>query len=76
MEIESIRLIKNWKAFALTFYMIIKWAKRRGVKITTIFKFLNFDAVYTQSKAYLSDGIDRESLSISAQDFLRMITDS
>ena len=73
------------KTFALTFYMIIKWAKSRGIQITTIFKFLNFTAVFTQSKAHLSDGIDREctfqiqtsnSLSISAQGFLRMNTDS
>ena len=56
--------------------MIIKWAKSRGIQITAIFKFLNFAAVLTQSKAHLSDGIDREctfqiqtsnSLSISAQ---------
>ena len=73
------------KTFALTFYMIIKWVKSRGIQITTIFKFLNFTAVFTQSKAHLSDGIDREytfqiqtsnSLSISAQDFLGMNTDS
>ena len=65
--------------------MIIKWAKSRGIQVTTIFKFLNFTAVFTQSKARLSDGIDRKftfqtetsnSLSISAQDFLRMIRDS
>ena len=73
------------KTFALNFYMIIKRAKWRGIQITTIFKFLNFTAVFTQSKAHLSDGIDREctfqiqtsnSLSISAQVFLRMNTDS
>ena len=73
------------KAFSLTFFMIIKWAKSRGIQITAIFKFLNFAAVLTQSKAHLSDGIDREctfqiqtsnSLSISAQVFLRMNTDS
>ena len=65
--------------------MITKLAKSRGIQITTIFKFLNFTAVFTQSKAHLSDGIDREcnfkiltsnSLSISAQAFLRMNTDS
>ena len=69
----------------LTFYMIIKWTKSRGIQITTVFKFLNFTTVFTQSKAHLSDGIDREctfqiqtsnSLSISAQVFLRMNTDS
>ena len=73
------------KIFALAFYMIIKWAKGRGLEITTIFKFLNFTAAFTQSKAHLSDGIDREytfqiqtsnSLSISAQGFLHMNTDS
>ena len=60
--------------------MIIKWAKRRGIQITTIFKFLSFTAVFAQSKVHLSDGIDREYtfqnqtsnlLSISAQGFLR-----
>ena len=65
--------------------MITKWAKGRGIQITTILKFLNFTAIFTQSKAHLSDGIDREcnfkiltsnSLSISAQAFLRMNTDS
>ena len=49
------------------------------------FQVLNFTAVFTQSKAHLSDGIDREytfqiqtsnSLSISAQDFLGINTDS
>ena len=40
--------------------MIIKWAKSRGIRVTTIFKFLNFNAVFTQSKAHLSDGIDKE----------------
>ena len=73
------------KTFALTFYMIVKWTKRGGVQITTIFKFLNFTAVFTQPKAHLSDGIDREctfqiqtsnSLSISARGFLHMNTDS
>ena len=46
---------------------------------------LEFSAVFTQSKAHLSDGIDREctfqiqtstSLSISAQGIWRMNTDS
>ena len=55
--------------------MIIKWANSRGIQITMIMKFLNFNAVFTQ--AHLLDGIDREctfqiqtsnSLSISAQD--------
>ena len=45
----------------------------------------NFAAVFTESKAHLSDGIDRQctlqiqtsnSLSISAQGFLRINTDS
>ena len=56
--------------------MIIKRPKIRGIQITTIFKFLNFTAVFTQLKVHLSDGIDRactfqiqtsNSLSISAQ---------
>ena len=73
------------KTFALTFFMIIKRAKSRGMQITTIFKFLNLIAVFTQSKAYLFDGIDREctfqiqtlnSLSMSAHGFLRMNADS
>ena len=60
--------------------MIIKWAKGRGIQITTIFKFLSFTTVFAQSKVHLSDGIDREYsfqnqtlnlLSISAQGFLR-----
>ena len=47
----------------------------------TVFKFLNFAAVSTESKAHQSNGIDREctfqiqtssSLSISAQGFLRI----
>ena len=59
--------------------MILKWAKSRGMQITTISKFLNLTAVFTQSKAHLSDGINREctfqiqtsnSLSILAQGFL------
>ena len=71
------------KTFALTFYMIIKWAKSKGIHIKTIFKFLNFPPVFTQSKAHLSDGIDggctfqiqtSKSLSNSAQGFLRMNT--
>ena len=70
---------------ALTFYLIIKWAKSRCIEIMTIFKLLSFTAVFTKSKAHLSDGIDREctfqiqtsnSLSISAQGFLHMNTDS
>ena len=65
--------------------MIIKWAKSRGIQIRTIFMFLNFTAVFTLSKAHLSGAIDREctfqiqtsnSLSISAQGFRRMNTDS
>ena len=65
--------------------MIMKWGENKGIQITTIFKFLNFTAVFTKSKAHLSDGTDGEytfqiqtsnSLSISAQDFLRMNTDS
>ena len=73
------------ETFALTFYMIIKWADSRGIQITTIFKFWNFTAVFTQSKAHLSDGIDKELLFqiqtsnllfISAQGFVRMSTDS
>ena len=40
--------------------MIIKWAKSRGIQIMTIFKFLSFTAVFTQSKSHLSDEIDRE----------------
>ena len=55
------------------------------MQITTIFKFLNFTAVLTHSKGHVSDGIDKEctfqiqtssSLSISAEGFLRMNTDS
>ena len=55
------------------------------MQLTTIFKFLNFTAVFTQLKVHLSDGINREcniqiqtsnSLSILAQGFLRMNTDS
>ena len=73
------------KTFALTFYMIIKWAKSRDIQITTIFKFLNCTAVFTQSKAHLSDGTNRECtfqiqtsnlLSIQAQGFLRLNTGS
>ena len=50
-----------------------------------VFKFLNFTTVFTQSKTYLSDWIDREcnfqiqtsnSCSISAQGFLRINADS
>ena len=60
-------------------------AKSRGIQITMIFQFLDFTAVFTLSKAHLSDRIDREctfeiqtsnSLSISAQGFQRMNTDS
>ena len=49
------------------------------------FQVLNFTAVFTQSKAHLSDGIDREytfqiqtsnSLSISAHGFLGINRDS
>ena len=59
--------------------------QRQGYKITTIFKFLSFPAVFTQSKVQLSDGIDRKStlknqlsnsFPTSAQYFLRMNTDS
>ena len=66
--------------FALTFYMIIKWAKGRGIQIMTIFKFSNFTA-----KGHLSNRIDSEytfqiqtsnSLSTSAQSFLRLNKDS
>ena len=73
------------KTFTLIFYMIITWTKSRYIQITTIFKFLNFAAVFTQSRAHLLDGIDREwtfqvktlnSLSMSTQDFLCMNTDS
>ena len=73
------------KTFSLTFYMMTKWAKSRSIQITTIFKFLNFVVFFTQSKAHLSDGIDREcifkilasnSLPISEQAFLHMNTDS
>ena len=65
--------------------MIITWTKSRYIQITTIFKFLNFAAVFTQSRTHLLDGIDREwtfeiktlnSLSMSTQDFLCMNTDS
>ena len=78
----------DWKlvnTFALTFYMIIKWVKSRGIQIMTIFKFSNFTAVFSESKGHLSNGIDSEyifqiqtsnSLSISAQSFLRMNKDS
>ena len=71
--------------FALTFYMMIKWVKSRGMQIMTIFKFSNFTAVFTESKGHLSNGIDSEytfqiqtsnSLSISAQSFLRINKDS
>ena len=73
------------KAFALNFYMIIKWARDRVMQITIIFVFLRFTAVFTQSKVHLSEGIDREfffqsqtsnSLSISTLGFLRTNTDS
>ena len=73
------------KTFALTFYRIIKWAKSRGMQITTVFKFLNFTAAFIQSKAHLYDRIDREctfeiqtsnSLSILVRGFLHMNTDS
>ena len=69
----------------LTLHMIIKWAKGRVMQITTSFKFLNFTAVLTQSKGHLLNGIDRKctfenqisnSISISAQGFLRTNTDS
>ena len=65
--------------------MIIKWAKSRDIQFPMIFNFLNFTVIFTQSKAHLSDGIDREftfyvqtsnSLLIPAQGFLRMNTDS
>ena len=71
--------------FALTSYMIIKWAKSRGIQVMTIFKFSNVTAVFSESKGHLSNGIDGEytfqiqtsnSLSISAQSFLRMNKDS
>ena len=73
------------RKFALTFYRIIKWVKSSGIQTTTIFKFLNFTAVFTRSKLHLSHVIDREctfeiqtsnSLYISAQDFLHVNTDS
>ena len=73
------------RTFSLSFYMMTKWAKRRSIQITTIFKFLNFTVFFTQSKAHLSDGIDREftfkilasnSLPISEQACLHMNTDS
>ena len=69
----------------LPFYMTIKWVKNKSIQITMIFEFLNCTAVFTQSKAHLSNGIDREftfkiltsnSLSVSAQAFLHMNTDS
>ena len=78
----------DWKlvnTFALTFYMIIKWNKSRGIQIMTIFKFSNFTAVFSESKGHLSNRIDSEyifqiqtsnSLSISVQSFLRMNKDS
>ena len=63
--------------------MIIKCAKSRGIQVKTVFSFLNFTAVFTQSKTHMSDGIDRESTfqiqtsnSLSAQGFLCMNTDS
>ena len=71
--------------FALTFYMIIKWDKSRGIQVMTIFKFSNVTAVFSESKGHLSNGIDGEytfqiqtsnSLSISVQSFLRMNKDS
>ena len=63
----------------------MKWEKGKGIQITTIFMFLSFTAVFTQSKAHLLNGIDRrctfrnqtsDSLSISAQGFLCANTDS
>ena len=51
------------------------------IQITTIFKFLSFAAVFTKSKAHLSDGIDRKctfqiqtsnSLFISVHGFLSL----
>ena len=71
------------KSFALNFYMRIKWTNGRNIQITTIFKFLNYFSVFTQSKAHLTDGIDIEctfqiqtsnSLSTSAQSLWRMNT--
>ena len=71
--------------FALTFYMRTKWAKNRDIQVMTIFKFSKVTAVLAESKCHLSNGIDSEytfqiqtsnSLSISAQSFLRMNKDS
>ena len=42
--------------------MIIKWGKGKGIQITTTCKFLSFTAVFTQSKAHLLDGIDKNAL--------------
>ena len=73
------------KTSALTCYRIIKWAKGRVIQSSTIFKFLDFTAAFTQPKAHLLDGMDREcgfqiqtlnSLSIPAQGFLCMNTGS
>ena len=66
MDIVSVRLIKDICTY---FYMIIKWATSRGIPITTILKFLNFEECTFQMKT-------SNSLSISAQRFLRMNTNS
>ena len=72
------------KAFAINFYMIIKWAKGRGIQMLAILKFLSFTAVFTQSRTHLPKGMDREcaflkqtsnSFSISVQGFLRTNTE-
>ena len=34
-----------------------EWTKSRGIQVTMIFKFLNFNAIFIQSKAHLLDGI-------------------
>ena len=66
MDMVSVRLIKDICTY---FYMIIKWATSRGIPITTILKFLNFEECTFQMKT-------SNSLSISAQRFLRMNTNS
>ena len=66
MDIVSVRLIKDICTY---FYMIIKWATSRGIPISTILKFLNFEECTFQMKT-------SNSLSISAQRFLRMNTNS
>ena len=78
-------MICLWLSMRVRNILIIKWAKGRGIKFTTNFKFLSFTAVFTQPQVHLLDEIDRKctfenqisnSFSILAQGFLRINTDS